>query len=204
MGGSVGVGVGREPGAGLCCGAAGDRQDAYRCRGPLTGGKAALWAASEDPRFKLVYSNNSGCGGAALSRRVFGETISAVTKRFPHWFCPNFAGYAGREGALPFDQHQLISLIAPRGVYIASADEDLWADPRGEYASLIGAAPVYELFDMAHIDKPSMPALDSLRHIGATGYHIRSGGHNLTRRDWALFLDFADGFFALNDNKASE
>ncbi|MEO1614399.1 MAG: acetylxylan esterase [Planctomycetota bacterium] len=159
--------------------------------GHSRGGKAALWAAAEDPRFTLAYSNNSGCGGAALSRRRFGETVGRITSVFPHWFTDRFANYAGREDQLPIDQHQLISLIAPRSVYVASADQDLWADPRGEYLALIGAADVFELYGETSISQTTMPPLGEPRHIGATGYHIRGGKHNLTELDWKHFLDFA-------------
>jgi hypothetical protein len=159
--------------------------------GHSRGGKTALWAAAEDHRFKIAYSNNSGCGGAALSRRAYGETVKRITGNFPHWFCKRFKSYSGMEGKLPVDQHQLIGLIAPRAVYVASADQDLWADPRGEYTSLVGVAPVYGLLGIKHIANTNMPALDSPRHIGATGYHIRRGKHNLTEQDWGYFLDFA-------------
>lgn len=159
--------------------------------GHSRGGKAALWAAAEDPRFTISYSNNSGCGGAALSRRRFGETIARITSSFPHWFCEHLTTYAGSEVALPVDQHQLIALIAPRSVYVASAAEDLWADPRGEYLSVVAAAPVFELLGTPSISEPTMPPLDSQRIQGPTGYHIRSGPHNLTRDDWAMFLEFA-------------
>jgi hypothetical protein len=158
-------------------------------------GKTALWAAAEDERFQIAYSNESGCGGAALSRRAFGETVARINKTLPHWFCERFKAYGGREDELPIDQHQLIALMAPRSVYVASADEDLWADPKGEYASLLAAGPVFELFGLKHITNPEMPPLNTPRHVGSTGYHIRTGVHNLTEQDWGYFLDFADGVF---------
>lgn len=160
--------------------------------GHSRGGKTALWAACEDTRFAIAYSNNSGCGGAALSRRAFGETVERITTSFPHWFCKPFSGYGGRENELPVDQHEVIALIAPRGVYVASADEDLWADPRGEYFSLIHAAPVFRLLGQGAIENNTMPALNQPRVVGRTGYHIRSGGHGLGEIDWGWFLDFAD------------
>ncbi len=161
--------------------------------GHSRGGKTSLWAACEDPRFAIGYSNNSGCGGAALSRRAYGETVGRITTAFPHWFCKPFSEYADREGDLPVDQHEVIGLIAPRGVYVASADEDLWADPKGEYASVIAAAPVFQLLGKQSIAKAEMPALNQPRVVGQTGYHIRTGGHGLGDVDWNWFLDFADG-----------
>lgn len=153
-------------------------------------GKAALWAAAEDTRFAIACSNNSGCGGAALSRRAFGETVARITKSFPHWFCDRFSKYAGQEASLPVDQHQLFALIAPRPVYATSASDDLWADPRGEYLSMVAASPVYQLFSESALTYAEMPALNEPRIAGKMGYHIRPGAHGLTLYDWTKFLDF--------------
>jgi len=160
--------------------------------GHSRGGKTALWAACEDTRFAIAYSNESGCGGAALSRRDFGETVGKITTKYFYWFCGAFSQYADRESELPVDQHEVMALIAPRGVYVASADEDLWCDPRGEYASLVAAAPVFRLLNKKSISNATMPALNQPRVNGQTGYHIRTGSHGLRGKDWRWFLDFAD------------
>jgi hypothetical protein len=127
-----------------------------------------------------------------LSRRDYGETAASINASFPYWFCRNFQKYGGRENDLPVDQHELIALIAPRAVYVASADEDLWSDPKGEYASLVAANAVFRLFGRQAIAETEMPALRQPRYVGSTGYHIRPGGHGLTDEDWVYFLGFAD------------
>jgi hypothetical protein len=160
--------------------------------GHSRGGKAALWAGARDERFALVVANASGEGGAALSRRHFGETVAEVTRAFPHWFADRYRAYGGREAALPADQHMLLALVAPRALYVASADEDLWADPRGEFLSLAGASPVYALWGDPPVGEGDMPPLDRPLAAGRRGYHVRRGGHDLTAFDWARFADFAD------------
>lgn len=143
--------------------------------GHSRGGKAALWAAAQDARFALVMANGSGSTGAALARGKSGERVADIVARFPHWFCGRYADYAGREEALPVDQHMLLALIAPRLLYLGNAEEDAWADPESERAALAAAAPAWELYGTG----------------GRLGYHLRPGGHDLTLKDWRRLLAFA-------------
>lgn len=157
--------------------------------GHSRGGKTALWAAANDTRFCLVAANCSGNSGAALSRGNSGETIADITSRFPYWFCKKYAKYAGNENALPFDQHQLLGLIAPRYLYVVSATEDLWADPDGELLSAKLASDYYRECGLDGVAVPDKIQNDVCYTDGHICYHRRTGKHALTPFDWQAYTD---------------
>lgn len=158
-------------------------------------GKTALWAGATDKRFAMVVSNNSGCTGAALSRRKFGERFDILIRVRPYWYSPNFAKYSGKEEELAVDQHQLIALIAPRLVYVASAHLDKYADPEGEFLSLYYGSEVFRIFKLKGLEIGKMPEINTPYFSGQAGYHLREGKHDILAYDWEQFLKFADLHF---------
>lgn len=162
--------------------------------GHSRGGKTALWAGATDRRFAMVCSNNSGCGGMKLNhiRLPRSESIAKITQSFPHWFCRNFSKYRGKERTMPFDQHQLAALIAPRLLAVAVATEDHWSGQAGQWHACRLAGPAWELYGKKGLAADEPPAPGAARQEGCISYHVRQGVHDLTPHDWERYLDFAD------------
>lgn len=155
-------------------------------------GKAALVGAAWDERIDGVIAHQSGTGGAALNKAKKGESVGDITGSYPHWFADNYAAYAGREDALPIDQHHLLALIAPRPVFLGNARRDVWSDPTGTFVAAQGADPVWELLGSQGLDQDMLVSFDPQADIS---FFIRPGTHGITEEDWPAFLDFLDAHF---------
>jgi len=154
-------------------------------------GKTALLSGATDKRFQFVYSNDSGCGGAAITRGKSGERVQNICESFPYWFCENYKKYSNNESNMPFDQHYLAALIAPRYVYIASAVEDKWADPDSEMLTCCAISEIYKKFGKkGFIYEDRFPQVNDIFHDGCVGYHLRAGKHYFSREDWLKIISF--------------
>jgi hypothetical protein len=154
-------------------------------------GKAALVAAAFDERIALAIPHQAGCGGTSPDRGTVGESVKQINERFPHWFCGTFHAFNECTDRLPFDQHCMISLIAPRPVLLSNAVEDTWANPDGQFDMLEAADPVYRLLGVGGMESSKMPEVGRLMN-SRLGFFIRPGKHSMTPEDWNAFMDFAD------------
>lgn len=159
-------------------------------------GKTALWAAASDPRIKLVIASCSGEGGAALSRREYGESISHMTdtSRYFYQFTPNRHRFANNANASPVDAHELIALIAPRPLLLQTGDEDYWSDPKGEYLAAQAAIPVYQLYGIQPLLSTFPNSGDSSLAFQTLGYYMHDGGHGTLSSDWKIFTAYLKKF----------
>ena len=159
-------------------------------------GKTVLWAGAHDTRIAMVIASCSGEGGAALSRRNYGETIGhlAAPTRYAYQFCANYGKWADRVDEFPVDAHMLIALIAPRPVLLQTGNTDKWSDPYGEFLAAVAAGPVYELLGEQGLGTDKMPAAgESIFHT--IGYFMHDGGHGPLPTDWTVFLNFMQTHF---------
>ena len=158
-------------------------------------GKTALLAAAFDERIALAIPHQAGCGGTAPSRGTIGESVRQINNGFPHWFNGTFKEFNDAPERLPFDQHALVALVAPRPVLFTNAVEDTWANPEGQFEVLRAADPVYRFLGSEGLVADQMPEAERL--VDSTlGYYIRPGKHSMTTGDWKVFLDFADKHLA--------
>lgn len=154
-------------------------------------GKTALLAGATDERFCFAHSNDSGCSGAAITREKEGEKVKDICKLAPFWFCENYLKYIDNENNMPFDQHYLAASIAPRYVYIASAEKDIWADPVSEMLTCVAISPMYEQYGKKGLVCDNrLPQVGDVHHEGCVGYHLRTGTHYFGRQDWLLLIEF--------------
>ena len=152
-------------------------------------GKTVLWAGAHDTRFAMVIASCSGEGGAALSRRNYGETIKHLNVRFAYQFCANYNKFGDNVDQFPVDSHMLLALIAPRPLLLQTGDRDMWSDPKGEFLAAVAAGPVYRLLGKQGLDTDQMPAAgETITH--SIGYHMHAGGHGTVPSDWDQFLRF--------------
>ena len=154
-------------------------------------GKTALLAAAMDERIAIAIPHQAGCGGTAPSRGKVGEQVVRINTSFPHWFCDNFPRFNDQVDKLPFDQHCLVALCAPRPVLFTNAKEDEWANPDGQFEVLKAADPVYRLLKAGGLDADHQPEMRRLVN-SKLGYYLRPGNHSMNREDWTVFLDFSD------------
>jgi hypothetical protein len=158
-------------------------------------GKTVLWTAAHDTRFALVIASCSGEGGAALSRRNYGETIKHLVEptRYPYQFCANYAKYADQVDQFPVDAHMLLALIAPRPVLLQTGDTDRWSDPKGEFLAAMAATPVFKLLGKEGIDTAQMPPAGT-PILNTLGYFMHAGGHGSLPSDWVQFFKFMERY----------
>jgi len=139
-------------------------------------GKTVLWAGAHDPRIAMVIASCSGEGGAALSRRNYGETIKHLAVRYGYQFAGNYAKYGDRVDQFPVDSHMLIALMAPRPVLLQTGDKDFWSDPKGEFLAAVAAEPVYKLLGKQGLGTDQIAAADQAI-LHDIGYVMHAGGH---------------------------
>lgn len=167
------------------------RADRIAVSGCSRCGKAALWCGAQDERVWMTVSFDSGCGGAAPTRCKRSERLTDMLHSFPHWLCRNAEKYAGREEEMPFDQHFLLALIAPRRLLVTSSTLDPYCDPYGEFLGLAYAGEGYRQYGLGGIGTWIWPPAGKLLVGDGAAYYLREGQHGVEEEDWNAFLEYA-------------
>ncbi len=164
-------------------------------------GKTVLWTGARDTRFTLIIASISGEGGAALSRRNYGETIQMITdtSRYYYQFAPNYHSFSKRANDLPMDSHMLIALIAPRPLLLQTGNEDYFSDPKGEFLAAKAAEPVYQLLQQKGLNKTNMPSAGDTTMLNTLGYYMHQGGHTILPEDYKIFIRFIQKHLMKNE-----
>lgn len=150
-------------------------------------GKAALWAAANDPRIGRIVAHQSGTGGATLNQSHHGESIRTMTNQYPHWFDPVFGTFHNREKELPIDQHHLLALLAPRPLLLGNAMLDKWSDPKGAFRAARAAAEIYDLYEAGSFTAQNLKDFHPKDRLS---FWTRGAPHGVRSSDWEAFLEF--------------
>jgi hypothetical protein len=154
-------------------------------------GKTVLWAGAHDTRFGMVIASCGGEGGAAISRRWYGETIDHMTHptRYFYQFAGNWRNYKDDPSKSPVDGHMLVALMAPRPLLLQTGETDYWSDPKGEFVAAVNGGPVYELLGKKALGTDVMPAAGQ-PVLHDLGYFMHAGDHGVLPGDYEVFIRF--------------
>jgi hypothetical protein len=172
-------------------------------------GKATLVTMAYEPRVTIAFPSCSGSLGAKMNRRHWGQDLeNSAWEQEYHWTAGNFFKWMGplydtsylprKCELMPVDAHSLLSLCAPRPVFVNGGVNDTWTDAYGMYLTCVGATPVYKLLGRKGLVMPDPePQVDVAYISGDIGYRYHKEGH-VDIPDWPAFFEFASKYFSVS------